>query len=68
MGQSLFKAVKSGDLAAVEKSLESLVKKEKSDVSDINQYDLDGFALIHWAAKEGYHEACSWSAVFAKFW
>lgn len=58
MGQSLFKHVKSGDVGAVRKTLEHLAK-QKEAIADINAYDLDGLALVHWAARLGHAEVFS---------
>ena len=59
MGQSLVRDVKAGDVSAVRKDLEQLAKKTGEKVPDINQYDLDGLALVHYAARGGNTEVFS---------
>jgi hypothetical protein len=58
MGQSLYRDVKAGNVAAVKRDLEYLSKKGKPDpeCGDINAYDLDGLALAHWASRLGHAE------------
>lgn len=55
MGQSLFRDVKTGNVGGVRKCLESLSKKG-GELCDINAHDLDGLALVHYAAKMNHGE------------
>jgi len=62
MGQTLIRDVRKGDTAAVRKALETLRRQSSATAqaapAGINSFDLDGFALLHWAALEGHTSVC----------